>query len=148
RANLRQTWIAEKVASHAMVRARRNFERMITREIRRIRPDVVMTMPHLVVNVQAVLASRRRISFPLVMAPMLHENDPNWNVSLMQDALRSANAVIALTADETERLTTTYRVPKEKIFLASPGVDVEEELPHGHSRHERIVFRGRKSKAK
>src|ERR1043166_9147675 len=43
---------------------------MIARQIVQIRPDVVMTMPHLVVNVQAVLAARKRISFPLVMVPM------------------------------------------------------------------------------
>ena len=85
---------------------------------------MVMTMPHLVVNVGAVLSARKHVRFPLVMVPMLHEHDPNWDYNSMKRALVSADAVIAMTSFEVERLTSAYEVPRSNVFLASVGVDI------------------------
>jgi glycogen synthase len=107
-----------------------------------------MTMPHLVANVQAVLTARQRVSFPLVMVPMLHEHDPNWNPAPMRDALRWADGVVALTLHEADRLADTYDVAREKIFHASVGIDVSEPGPALAERPYRIMFLGRQVRSK
>ena len=131
-----------------MALLRHRLANMITRQIVQIRPDVVMAIPHLVVNVEAVLTARRRVAFPLVLVPMLHEQDPNWNPEQMSEALRFADAVVALTAYEADRLSTFYAVPQQKIFLASVGIDLEDPLPSSDQREKRVIFLGRKAKSK
>jgi glycogen synthase len=142
------TWLGTRLAWRIMAFLRHRLTNMITRQIVQNRPDVVMTMPHLVVNVEAVLAARRRIRFPLVMVPMLHEHDPNWNPRPMSDALSVADAVVALTSHEADRLSAAYSVPRERIFLASVGIDVDETLSPSEERLKRVVFIGRKVKSK
>ncbi len=147
-AYLRPAALGTRVAGRTMAFLRRRLADMITHQIVQIRPDVVMTMPHLVVNVEAVLAARQQIQFPLVMVPMLHEHDPNWNPKQMADALRLADAVVALTAYERDRLSAAYAVPREKIFLASVGIDVDDAFVPQESRDKRVVFLGRKVRSK
>src|SRR5262249_13928397 len=87
-------WLRSRLAGRVMAHIRRRLADLIPQQIGDRRPDVVMTMPHLVVNVQAVLKARQRIRFPLVMVPMLHEHDPNWDaaaIEAMKQALRSAD---------------------------------------------------------
>lgn len=137
-----------RLSGRIMGLLRRRLAGMIARQIAQIRPDVVMTMPHLVVNVQAVLAARKRISFPLVMVPMLHEHDPNWDIPSMSRALCSADAVITLTSYEANRLVEAYGVAPDKVFNASVGIDVETPAPPFGERPNRVVFLGRKAKSK
>jgi glycosyltransferase involved in cell wall biosynthesis len=140
------SWLSNRLTGRTMEFLRYRLADMMTRQITQIRPDVVMTMPHLVVNVEAVLAARRRVQFPLVMVPMLHEHDPNWNARAMSEALSSADAVVALTACEVDRLSNAYGVPHEKIFLAMVGVDPVDR-PIG-KRYQQVIFLGRKAKSK
>jgi glycosyltransferase involved in cell wall biosynthesis len=107
-----------------------------------------MTMPHLVANVQAVLTARSRLNFSLVMVPLLHENDPRWNISQMAAALTRADAVVALTSHEVDRLSASYGVPRRKIFLAPEGIDLPPTAPVQAERRKRIVFIGRQAKSK
>jgi glycosyltransferase involved in cell wall biosynthesis len=137
-----------RLSGRIMGLLRRRLVGMIAGQIAEICPDVVMAMPHLVVNVQAVLAARRRISFPLVMVPMLHEHDPNWDIPAMSRALRSADAVITLTSHEANRLVEAYGVPPDKVFNASVGIDVGTPAPPFDDRPNRVVFLGRKVKSK
>jgi glycosyltransferase involved in cell wall biosynthesis len=145
---LRPEWLSTRLTRRIMQVLHRRLAETITRKIAHIRPDVVMTMPHLVANVQAVLTARQRMSFPLVMVPMLHEHDPNWHVGAMSAALRATDAVVALTGYEKERLATAYGVPRDRIFMASVGVDIDEMAPPLATRPERIIFLGRKVRSK
>jgi glycosyltransferase involved in cell wall biosynthesis len=145
---LRAEWVSRRLTGRIMRILHRRLVDMIASEIAHIRPDVVMTMPHLVANVQAVLSARRRVPFPLVMVPMLHEHDPNWNVETMTLALRFADAVVALTGYEKDRLVLAYGVPPEKVFLASVGIDIVEAPPQVADRRRRVIFLGRKVKSK
>lgn len=127
---------------------RQRLAAWIAAEIARTQPDVVMTLPHLVVNVQAVLAARSRRHFPLVMVPMLHEHDPNWDIATMASALTCADAVVALTASEADRLVAAYGVSPERVFLASVGVDITSPKMSDVPRPKRIIFLGRQVRSK
>jgi glycogen(starch) synthase len=144
-------WLRVRLVGRILEFLRRRLADMIRHQIAYLKPDVVMTMPHLVVNVQAVLTARQRMRFPLVMVPMLHEHDPNWDaaaMNAMKEALRWADAVITLTTHETGRLVEAYGVARERVFHASVGIDFEEQGPLLTERPKRIVFMGRKAKSK
>jgi glycosyltransferase involved in cell wall biosynthesis len=147
-AHLRPRWLGTRLAGRTQQFLYKRLDRGIAREIARIRPDVVMTMPHLVVNVQAVLSARSRTDFPLVMVPMLHEHDANWNIPSMAKALSIADAVVVLTGHEGKRLTESYGVAPEKIFLGSVGVDLAPSPPISKETPERVLFLGRKVRSK
>lgn len=123
--------------------ARKRFERRLAHEIESFCPDVVMTLPHLFANVRMVLDIHRRRPFPLVMVPLLHEDDPAWPAEEMAGALALADAVVATTSHEAERLRLAYRVPANRIFLCPGGADLPE-LPLAGERFPRVLFLGRK----
>ena len=147
-ANLRPRWLARRVAGRTREFLNERLGRRIAKEIGRIRPDVVMTMPHLVVNVQAVLWARSRVDFPLVMVPMLHEHDPNLDVASTAKALSFADAVVVLTRHEGSRLIDAYGVAPEKVFLGAVGTDIAPISSTASAGSERVLFLGRKVKSK
>lgn len=147
-AKLRPRGLARRITGRTRQFLYSRLDRRITKEIGRMRPDVVMTMPHVVVNVQAVLAARSRIDFPLVMVPMLHDHTPNVDLNSTTKALSFADAVVALTRHEADRLTDAYGVAREKIFLASVGIDVDPDFVPQAVRPKRVVFLGRQVKSK
>lgn len=114
------------------------------REIRRFEPDVVVTMPHLVVNVQAVLKVHREQPFPLVMLPLLHEEDPHWDTAAVRRALGQADAIVAITETERRRLISAYDVRAESVFLGGMGVDVPPAVPDTGRSRGSVIFIGRK----
>jgi glycosyltransferase involved in cell wall biosynthesis len=145
---LRQRKIASSLSGRILLQRGRWLQRRVARNIEAFCPDVVMTMPHLVVNVGAVLSARKHVRFPLVMVPMLHEHDPNWDYDSMKRALVLADAVIAMTSFEVERLTSAYEVPRSNVFLASVGVDIHLALNDSMPRRPRVAFVGRKARSK
>ena len=147
-AHLRPRWLAQRVAGRTRQLLYKRLDRQIAKEIARIRPDVVMTMPHLMVNVQSVLAARSQLGFPLVLVPLLHEHDPNVDIPATTKGLSFADAVIAQTRHEADRLAEAYGVARPKIFLASEGVDVAPEPTPQPERRKRVVFLGRQVKSK
>jgi glycogen(starch) synthase len=147
-AQLRPHWLARRVAGRMRQLLYKRLDHQIAREIARLRPDVVMTMPHLVVNVQSVLSARSHLDFPLVMVPLLHEHDPNWEIAPMAVALSNAEAVIAQTGHESERLAEAYGVERRKIFMTSEGVDVAPEVMPQPEQQKRVIFLGRQVKSK
>ncbi len=119
--------VFRRLSNRLINRVQHRFKRGIQSHIARISPDVVLTMPHLVINVEAVLAAKRTLGFPLVMMPLLHEHDQNWEPESMKHALRHADSVIALTAFEADRLNTYYNVERERIFVIPPGVSLTNQ---------------------
>ena len=136
--------LGPRLAGACMSLIRRQFTASMAKAIRRARPDVVIAMPHLVVNVQAALECKRRLAFPLVMAPMLHEHFATWPAKEMKAALVDADAVVAVTENEAERLVSAYRVPEERVFVTSAGVDLGDEEPSREPRPADVLFIGRK----
>ncbi|MFZ0426416.1 MAG: glycosyltransferase family 4 protein [Xanthobacteraceae bacterium] len=146
--HLRPRWLGRRLAAWMRQYLNRRLDRAIAGEIARFRPDVVMTMPHLVVNVQSVISARSQIDFPLVMVPMLHEHDPNIDIPATAKGLSFADAVIALTVHEAERLAAAYGVGPENIFMASVGIDLDRDPPTLSDRPKRVVFLGRQVRSK
>src|SRR5580658_7042663 len=140
--------LAPRIASRIRQLLYKRLNWQITREIARFRPDVVMTMPHLLANVEATLAARSRLGFPLVLVPLLHETDANWNIPMMTTALAAADAVIAQTAYEVDRLAEAYNVAREKIFFSSEGIDPVPDVTPLPPASKRVVFLGRQVKSK
>ena len=116
--------------------------------IRSWRPDVVLATPHLVTNVHVVLRVREVLKFPLVMMPLLHESTPHWPGVAVKIALKSADAVLANTNWEAERLSRHYDVPRQRVFIGGMGVDIPaaDERPKGDEFT--VTFLGRRSLAK
>jgi len=141
-------WLGRRVAGRIRRFLYDRLERLISREIVHFRPDVVMAMPHLVVNVQAVVSAKSSVDFPLVMVPMLHEHDPNLDIPSTARALSFADAVVALTRHETSRLTESYGVDPDKIFLGGVGIDVFPTCSTASQSSERVLFLGRKARSK
>ncbi len=146
--DLRPRWLGRRVAGRIRRFLYSRLDRMISKEIVRLRPDVVLAMPHLVVNVQAVVSAKSSIDFPLVMVPMLHEQDPNLDVPSTARALSVANAVVALTPHEISRLIKSYGVAPDKIFLGGVGIDIIPTCTATSQSSERVLFLGRKARSK
>jgi glycosyltransferase involved in cell wall biosynthesis len=125
----------------------RRFIAHLQKKIYDFKPDVVMTTPHLVINVLAVLEAHRTKPFPLVVRPCLHEEDPNWCIQTMAEALRQADAVMAMTDYEAERLIGAYGVEAGRLSVGGNGVDLPSR-PVADSRAPQILFLGRKTPQK
>lgn len=126
---------------------RGRFRLAIQREIAAHRPDVVLTLPHLVINVQCVLHAQRQLGFPLVVAPLIHDDWPESVVRQMGAALSQAAAVVAATDGEAARLATEFGVPPERVFTAGMGVDLPPAVATA-PRPPHVLFLGRKVRGK
>jgi glycosyltransferase involved in cell wall biosynthesis len=108
-------------------------------------PDVVVAMPHLVTNVQVVLSVRESMKFPLVMMPLLHEADPQWPHRTVKKALEAADAVLANTCWEAEKLCRDYDVPGDRVFVGGMGADSVDRDERVEDNGFTVTFLGRKS---
>ena len=120
------------------------FRAALAREISAFHPDVVMTSPHLVVNVESVMRIRRTMPFPLVWLPLLHENQ---DFSAFRTASRQVDAAMALTEHEANLLRSEIGFPAEAVFTAGVGIDLPERnatAPRGDC----VLFLGRKDPGK
>lgn len=135
--------LRDRLATYLLTLSHKKLTLFIHQEIQIFKPDVVMTTPHLVVNVQCVLMAHKKTPFPLVMLPLLHEEDTNWSVELMAKALLQADAVVANTDHEAGRLESAYRVPFKKLFIGGVGVDLPV-IDKSIDRTTNVLFLGRK----
>ena len=106
------------------------------------RPDVVMTMPHHLPNVQYVVELAKRLPFPLAMLPLLH---PGWSPQTkawLKQAFRRSDAVIANTQAEADELVSEYEVPSEKTFIGWLGVASSQTLVTS-TRLPQVLYLGR-----
>jgi glycogen(starch) synthase len=127
---------------------RKRFTRLLEREIDSFRPDVVGALPHLFVNVRAVLELHRKQPLPLILVPLLHEHDPHWPVQELRTALSQAAAVIATTPSEAERLRTAYGVSQDRLFVTWMGADLPAHSFTSQPRPPRVLYLGRKALSK
>jgi glycosyltransferase involved in cell wall biosynthesis len=120
------------------------YERLVERTIHRARADAVLTMAHASVHVRSVAAAHRRRPFPLVMVPLLHDDDPWVSYEAQRAVLDEADAVVANTRHEAARLTAEFGVPPARVVVGSLGVDVPA-APGPEARAPHVLFLGRKS---
>ena len=133
--------------NRALARIRRKFARGLERTLRSIRPEVVVTLPHLVPNVEETLALRPDAGWRVAYAPMLHEEDPWWPADRIRQAVESADGIIALTPHERDRLIEAYGASPGDVTLLPPGVDVPERADPG-DRDRMVLFVGRRTASK
>ncbi|MBI1243342.1 MAG: glycosyltransferase [Nostoc sp. RI_552] len=153
--NLGSSWLIRNLPSRIKISVsgrimsliRQDFEKKISHEIESFKPDVVVTLPHLVVNVECVLNIHNKKSFPLVIFPLLHEQDINWPFERMKAALSQADAVIGVTSYECERLESFYQVIQAKLFYLPLGVDIPSVSSQKKIKKQ-ILFLGRKTISK
>lgn len=140
---------ADGIRGRLMAVVRRRFERKLETRLVAFAPDVVVTLPHLIVNVVCTLNIRKRRDFPLVMVPMLHEHDPGWPIEEMRGAVASASSLVTMTEYEAGQLVSAYSVDKARVFVGSVGVDVENPIPKKESNtNPYVFFLGRCAKSK
>ena len=101
-------------------RSRRRFCTRLQSAVARLAPDVVLALPHLFPNVRCLLSAAS--DTPLVIAPMLHERDPNWPFDEVKQAVARADGVVALTSHEAERLIDAYGAAPDRIAIVPPGI--------------------------
>lgn len=135
--------VKSRISNYILKFSRLRFRRRLEIQIDIFKPDVVVVLPHLVENVLAVLDIQRRRQFPLVMVPLLHEEDPNWSISSMRKALAQASAVVANTEHERRRLVEAYAVDERRVFVGGNAVDVYSETRSSEI-GDKILFLGRK----
>jgi len=129
----------------ALYICQRIFAKEIQKQIKRIKPDVVMAMPHLHPNVAATIKARQNNRFPLMFCPCLHEEESDWPFVNMKKALENADIVLALTEYEASRLVSKYSVDANRVIITGMGVDIPDGYnKNGVMRNNQIIFLGRK----
>lgn len=126
-----------------MNRSARRFSDGLAREVRRWKPDVVVTTPQDLPPVLSVLDVHRACRFPLVYIPLIHDDWSGDKVLRLKGMLHQPEAVVALTQYEATLLRTIYGVPEAKIFVVGMGLDTlvpADDMP----RAARVVYLGRK----
>lgn len=123
------------------------YHRGLQRVLADLHPEVVFTLPHLFPNVAAVLALRPGARWRLAYAPMLHEHDPYWSVPRIAAAVAGADATVALTNYERDRLVTAYGSPPAHTVVVAPGVDLPRLAP-SDGRSDEILVLGRRAASK
>jgi glycosyltransferase involved in cell wall biosynthesis len=139
----RDPYSANPIAERLRRPARKRLATAIRSELNSYRPDVVLTLPHLFENVRAVFEIHRDDPFPLVWMPLLHEADPNWRFDEVRRLASSADALIALTAHEADRLIDDYGADPRRIHVVPPGVDVPSDPPRALDGPPTVLFLGR-----
>lgn len=130
---------------HRAVRNR--YRRGLRRALERIRPEVVVTLPHLFPNVEEVLTLRPGADWRLVFAPHLHEEDPHWQVERVTAAVTAADAVMALTTHERDRLVAAYGADPARVGIVTPAVAAQPIAPEA-TPDPVVLFLGRRSASK
>jgi glycosyltransferase involved in cell wall biosynthesis len=130
------------LATRELAGRSRRLQKAFRAELREFTPDVVMTLPHLFANVRGVFEVSRTERFRLVWIPLLHEEDPNWPFEEMRGAADHADAVIAMTTHEMERLRASYVSSPHRVTHCPPGVRITQEQPERPLQDE-VLYLGR-----
>lgn len=123
------------------------FQRILANRVSELEPDVLVTLPHLFPNVEAVLRLRAESRWKLVYVPMLHEDDPYWSIERVSRAVAAADGVLALTDHERERLLESYGADAGRTAVIPPGVDFAGENG-SREREPMVLFVGRRTPSK
>lgn len=137
--------VKKKFTSIALRYCYRKFSRDLCELIKDIKPDIVMTTPHLLPNVTAVIEAHKKSRFPLAIVPCLHEEDQNWPINKMTTALKEGDVILAMTEHEASRIVNAYSVDEEKVIVTRLGVDIPDfNRLRNDKREQKILFLGRK----
>ena len=100
------------------------YERALHDTIADLAPDATITLPHDFPNVAAALSSRARGIG--VYAPLLHEQDPEWDIDTIATLLAQSDTVLAMTQWERRRLIAAYGATPETTVVVPPGVEAPD----------------------
>ncbi|MCJ2090375.1 glycosyltransferase family 4 protein [Methylobacterium sp. E-005] len=130
--------------------SRSGFKRRLGALVRWLKPDVILTLPHLQPHVKmaAEIALSERIY--LGIFPHIHANDPSFPHRDLAKVCRSADLCIAITEQERRRLVEDYGVPLAKALYSGLGT-VLPEAGEGGARGSTptdVLFVGRKTATK
>ena len=136
-------------ASRRPLRARweHRYGTALVAHVQATTPDVLLVLPHLWINVRIAL-DRLAGVVPIVMAPLLHEHDPNWPFDEVRSLMRSADCVVALTEHERQRLREAYGVSDSKLFYVGGGVDLPSLNSRVDRHNKRVMYLGRRTVGK
>jgi glycosyltransferase involved in cell wall biosynthesis len=137
-------WLSQR---QALSSAKKRFRDRLESSLADLRPDVVITLPHLFPNVGDVVGLRPSASWKLLYAPMLHEEDPNWSIDRVSEAVVASDGVIALTEYERSRLLYSYGARSGSTAVVPPGVNPASGNEYG-GRENVVLFIGRRSPSK
>jgi glycosyltransferase involved in cell wall biosynthesis len=99
----------------------RTYAQVVEHELSQLQPDATFTLPHAFPNVSSALdAADRGIT---VYAPLLHEEDPAWDVGRITGLVSRADIVVALTSWERERLTSDYGADPDATIVVPPSTN-------------------------
>ena len=130
-----------------LARRRQRFSRAYRRKMKRLKPDVVVALPHLLPNVEEAVELRDSSNWPLIYAPHLHEEDPWWPADQVAEAVQASDAIIALTSHEKNRLVESYGAYLEQVVVIPPAVVAPQEVASG-LRPPVVLFVGRRTASK
>jgi hypothetical protein len=98
------------------------FSRQLASLSRGLDFEIVMSLPHLMPNVVAASNLAVKRNKPLVLAPLLHEDDPNWPTRQLQVHLSKASAVMAYPvkgSSSPESASTSHHSPGGTMLARS-----------------------------
>lgn len=101
------------------------YGRSLSSALSSLRPSATIVLPHAFPNVEAAFSSAS--TGQIAYAPLLHENDPSWNVDTITSFVSRAEVVIALTKWERNRLMQSYRANPTAAVVVAPGVTAPDE---------------------
>lgn len=101
-------------------RAWRSYCTAVQKVLDVLRPDATVVLPHAFPNVRAAFDARNRGH--LIYIPLLHEEDPAWDLDTVADFVQRADTVVALTRWEERRLVESYGAADETTIVVPPGI--------------------------
>lgn len=121
----RPTPLTGPITAEAAHRMWFDYGHLLAHELSALRPNATVVLPHAFPNVEAAFSSDSagRIAY----APLLHEEDPRWNVDTIASFVARADVVIALTEWEKNRLLKSYRANPATAVVLTPGVAAPRE---------------------
>lgn len=136
--------------------SRSGFKRRLRALVRRLRPDVILTLPHLQPHVKIAAEIALSEGIHLGIFPHIHANDPSFPHRELAEVCRSADVCIAITEQERRSLVEDYGVPPAKALYSGLGTvlpegDEADELDEAGTRGSTapdVLFVGRKTASK
>jgi glycosyltransferase involved in cell wall biosynthesis len=101
----------------------------VARLLFKIKPDLVVSLPHTMFPVRVASILCRAGKIPFVYLPLLHPDDQTWPKAATQKILNSSQAVIVLTSAEKNYLLQNYAYVEREIFVVGHGSDLQKIFP-------------------
>lgn len=130
--------------------SRKNFRHQLEALVDRIKPDIILTLPHLQPNVRiaADVAKSKNLLFGLF--PHIHSHDLYFPHEDLSAICRTADVCIGITEKECDLLIKDYNVTPKKVIYSGLGTVLPDMGGVSCDRKEfcDILFVGRKTASK